>query len=124
MDSLDYIRSSVREQAITCDVLTETEDTSYNSGSYSATDTVDVAIFSPTSSSELVPAGMDEQTTYAGHYVPEYDQNDDLVHVVEQGNHLRPQSNTALRYVVKTKMGAPDEIDPDLWVLGLDRANG
>jgi len=122
MDALDYIRSAVTEQTITCDVLREDNDSAYSSEPQKV-DEVDVAIFAPSASSQVVVEGSGEDTSLSGYVVPETDTDGNMVEYVTVNDMLRPQSNTERLYTVRTKVGRPNELDPDLWELGLERAN-
>lgn len=123
MDAIDYIQSRVNDQAVTCDVLSDTESASY-SDDVTQVGTVEIAVYAPSSAAEMVPAGIEESTSFTGLVVPQRDGNGDLVNDTAVGDTLRVQSNTAIQYEVMTRDGVPNELDPHLWVLGLDRANG
>lgn len=122
MDALDAIVASVTDQRITCDVYRDDSTSAYG-GDPSKVGTVDVAIFEPSSSSEVVVEGSGQDTSLTGLVVPTHDSNGDLVHDVEVNDELRVQSNEAKRYDVRVKDGVPNELDPDMWRLGLERAN-
>jgi len=123
MNAVEYMQSDVATQGTLCDILRETTSSSYSDGGESIVDTVRVAIYAAQSSSQMTPAGMDPDTAFSGLVVPERDGDGDLIHPVDVGDVLRPQSNTALRYTVETKDGLPNDIDPSLWMLGLSRGN-
>lgn len=122
MRAIDHIQSRVTDQSVLCDVLRSAESGSY-SDQRETVDTAHVAVFAGQSAAEMVPAGMDATTSFTGLVVPETDHNDELVHHTQVGDVLRPTTNTAKRYTVETRSGAPNDLDPHLWVLGLDRAN-
>lgn len=119
---LDEMRIAVEEQSVTCDIYRSSSSGAYSNQSATG-DTVDIAIFSPTSSSEIVVEGSGQETSMTGLIVPQYDANDNLVETVQVNDELRLQSDGSKRYDVKVKEGHPNEIDPELWRLGLDRAN-
>lgn len=120
MDTLDAIQNSVRDQSVTCNVYRDTDDGPYDSG-HTQVDTVAVAFSSPSAQSQVVIEGSFEETSVVGHIVPAYDSDNTLVHTVEVNDELRVSD--AQRYRVETKVGIPNEIDPELWELGLQRAN-
>lgn len=119
--ALREIQYHVTDQAVTCDIY-RADDSDVYDESMSQVGTVEVAISDATSTSQLVVEGMDNEISVVGHVVPTYTNNslDDPLRV---GDELRPQA-TAQRYDVQTKVGVPNEIEPELWVLGLDRASG
>lgn len=119
---LDEMRIVVEEQSVTCDIYRSSSSGAY-SNSAATGDTVDVAIFAPTSSSEIVVEGSGQETSMTGLLIPQYDATASLVETVEVNDELRLQSDGSKRYDVRVKEGHPNEIDPELWRLGLDRAN-
>lgn len=123
MDALDYMRTSVTDQSVRCDVRRDQSSDSYSGPDYSTVGEVDVAIFDPSSSSVVVTEGSGEDTSLTGLVVPAYDTDGNLNERVHVNDRLRPQSNTAKLYEVRVKDGLPNEIDPDLWRLGLEHAN-
>lgn len=122
MNALDLMLATVDEQAVTCDVYRASSSGAYSDDA-TKVDTVDIAIFSPTSSSEVVVEGSGQETTMTGLLVPQFDANGDPVEVVQVNDELRLQSNTSKRYDVRVKEGFPNEFDPEVWRCGLNRAN-
>jgi hypothetical protein len=120
MNALDAIHDCVDAQAKTCAVYRDTDDGPYDSDR-TQVDTVDVAFSSPSAQSQVVIEGSFEETSVVGHLVPEYDTDGALVHTVEVNDELRVSD--AQRYRVETKVGVPNEVEPELWELGLQRAN-
>lgn len=121
MDTLNYVTASVRENSRRFDVY-RGQGSTYN-GSTEKVDAVDAWVFDPTSTSISVVEGTDEDTSLTGLVVPSYDADGGLVERVHVNDELRLQSNTAKRYLVATKDGVPNELDPELWRLGLSHAN-
>ncbi len=115
------IQLHVTEQAVTCDIYRADDNGVYDE-SMSSAGTVDVAVSDASGTNQLVDEGMDTEVSMVGHVVPTYTNNtlDDPLRV---GDELRPHP-TSQRYDVQTKVGVPNEIEPELWVLGLDRASG
>lgn len=115
------IHHHITEQAVRCDIYRANDDGVYDE-SMDGVGTVEVAISDATGTNQLVPEGMETEVSMVGHVVPTYSNNtlDDPLRV---GDELRPQSSTQ-RYDVQTKVAVPNEIEPELWVLGLDRASG
>jgi hypothetical protein len=121
MDALDAIRGCLTEQTVTCDIYHPSGDGPYEGDLVDTGETVDVAIVSPTSQSQLVVEGSGQETSLVGHVVPEYS-NNRLQERVFVNDQLRPH-NTGKRYDVRTKDGVPSPLEPELWQLGLERAN-
>jgi len=122
MDALEAILGCVNRQAVTCDIYRDTGNGPYDDTLSDTGETVDIAIFAPNSQSQVVVEGSGQETSFTGHIVPEYDANGNLVDPVRVNDELRPQ-NTTKRYDVRVKDGVPNEMDPEIWQLGLDRAN-
>lgn len=122
MDVVDYLRSTVNQQGVVCDVLRDTTTGSYGSDSTSKVDEVTVSIVADRTNQSL-PESMDVDTSIYGLYAPQFDANGDLKHVVEVNDTLRVQQNTAKRYSVVAKDGLPNDIEPELWGLGLAHVN-
>ena len=122
MDGLDAIRNEVHRQSYTCDVRRVTGNGPYDDDTRSVVGTVEVAVSAPSASAQVVQEGSIEETSLVGHIVPETDTDGTLVESVHITDHLDVQ-NHPQKYVVRTKVGIPDAIDPDLWELALDRAN-
>lgn len=125
MDALDYIHNTITEQSVTCDVLRPADDgsTVYDDGFTETGERVNVAVFQPSSSSTVTTEGTGQDVSLTGHLVPSYDKNGDLTVVVEVGDRLRVTDNTAKQYEVRTKDGVPNDLDPEVWQLGLEPAN-
>jgi hypothetical protein len=123
MDALSFMHADVTAQSVTCDVYRDDGDTSYGSSGASKVGTADVAIYAPESTSEVVVEGSGQETSLTGLVVPERDDAGDLVHNVKVNDELRVQSQPEKRYEVRVKDGFPNELSPELWRLGLDRAN-
>lgn len=124
MDALAYIHNDLSQQAVVCEILRPTDSDSVYDGDLTETDeTVEVAIFQPSSSSTVTTEGTDQDTSLTGHIVPQYDTTDTLDTVVHVGDRLRVRANPAKRYEVRTKDGVPNDIDPELFRVGLEPAN-
>lgn len=121
MDVLDYFASSVKNQAYTFDVYRNTGGNSYSEEKQKVGE-VTVSISDRSSQSQTTVEGSDESVNFKGLLNPQYDENGTLTEVVFVNDELWRQ-NGEQRYVVKTKDGRPNDIEPDLWELGLDRAN-
>jgi len=121
MDTLDAIHDSITDQAVWCDVYRDTSDGPYSDDTDTNVNTVKVAFSSPTAQSQVVVEGSFEETSVVGHVVPEYDTDGTLVQSVHVNDELRVDDTH--RYDVTTVVGIPNEIEPELWELGLQRAN-
>lgn len=121
MDALDAIHSCLNEQTVTCAVYRQSDDGPYD-GDMTQVGTVDVAMSAPSPQAQVVIEGSMEDTSLVGHLVPEYDTSGTLIETIHVNDELRPQ-NTETRYAVRTKVGVPNELSPELWELGLERAN-
>jgi hypothetical protein len=119
MEAAQFMRTDVATQARTFDVY-RTSGRSYDS-SDTQDGTVDVALSTASASGQVVTEGTDSNASFVGHAVPQYDGNGDPA--VRVGDELRLQSDTAKRYEVTDVVGLPDDVDPTLWELGLDRSN-
>lgn len=124
MDALDYIRTDVKRQSVQCTVFNPDDgSTAYNDGFTDTGETIPVAIFQSSSSSQVTTEGTGQDTSLTGHLVPQTDANGDRKTVVTVGDRLQLQSNTAKQYEVRTKDGVPNDIEPELYQLGLEPAN-
>lgn len=121
MDPLKAITNSVTEQAVTCDVYRDTSNGPYEDDT-SPVDTAEVAFSAPSAQSQVVIEGSFEETSLVGHVVPEYDNSGTLIKSVQVNDELRPQ-NSEHRYDVRTVVGVPNEIGPELWEIAVTRAN-
>lgn len=119
MDALSYIKTDVADMAVTMDVYRKDDSGAY-SGDWTLVDTKNVHVFAPSSSSRVVVEGSGQETSLTGLTLPTYDTNDTLVDVIHVNDQLRYNGK---RYDVRVKDGLPNELDPELWKLGLDRAN-
>jgi len=117
MHTLQYIHSRLSNQATTCDIVREPSN-SYD-GEQTSVGTVDVTIHAPTSSSQVVVEGADENTSLSGLVTPP--ETGDLD--IQVGDTLIPQTDTSKRYRIETIDGHPTDLDPDIYELGLSRAN-
>lgn len=122
MDALAYIHDDVSRQAVTCEIWRDQSDGPYDDSLSDTGETVDVAIFSPTSQSQVVAEGSGQEATFVGVLVPEEGRDGTLQDPVRLNDQLRPVGS-ARRYDVRTKDGVPNDLNPELWQLGLDRAN-
>ncbi len=121
MDAVSLMQSTVASESVLMDVYRNTSTGSYDS-SKSSVGTVNVAVFSPTSSSQVVTEGSGQDTSLVGLAEPVYTDGE-LLPAVEISDELRVQSSPEKRYVVKTKDGYPNDLDAELVRLGLEPAN-
>ena len=121
MDALQYLQSTVAHQAHTFTVYTQ-DGNSYNSDYSDTGETVDMSVSDMSGSGETVTEGSDQSVSYRGTLNPSYDNSGDLTEYVGVNDELRAVDGNQ-RYVVKTKTGIPNDIDPEVWQLGLERAN-
>ena len=122
MDALEYLRSEVTHQAHSFDVYTQDGGNSYNNDYSKSGETVEMSVSDMSGSGETVAEGSDQSVSYRGTLTPSYDNNGDLTKTVGVNDELRAVDGNQ-RYVVKTKTGIPNDIDPEVWQLGLERAN-
>lgn len=122
MDATDFIVTDVADLAITCDVYEQADSGAYNGG-FSKVGEKDVHIFAPSSQQRVTLEGSGQETAFTGLAVVDHDVNGDPVHTVEVNHQLRPQANSAKHYDVRVKDGLPNDVNPVVWRLGLDRAN-
>ncbi len=121
MDAVDWFHQSINDDTYSFAVH-ESGGNSYSGDTTATGETVNVAISDVSTQSSVVTEGTEQNVSYRGTYVPLYDASDNLKTVVEVGNELHHE-NGQQKYVVRTKVGRPNEITPELWYLGLDRAN-
>ena len=121
MDPLEAITNSVAQQAVTCDVYRNTSNGPYEDAT-SPVDTAEIAFSAPSAQSQVVIEGSFEETSLVGHIVPEYDGSGALIKPVHVNDELRPQDSEH-RYDVRTVVGVPSEVGPELWEIGVMRAN-
>ena len=121
MDALDYFHSSITEQAVACDVYRSTGGNSYTDDT-GHVGVVYIAISDTSAQSETVIEGTDQSVSYIGRYVPSDSPYSNSTVDVYPSDELRLQDSEQ-RYVVQTKSGRPNDITPELWEVGLDRAN-
>jgi hypothetical protein len=122
MDALQFYREEVDRQAYTAAVYRADGTSSYESTSMQQVGQIAVSISDATSVSETVTEGSDEDTSLRGLTTPTYDANGNLTETVAVNDELR-LTNAPRRYTVTTKNGIPNDIDPEVWELGLERAN-
>jgi len=123
MDPMDYIHTDLTDQSVTCAVYRSSGSGVYNDGLSDTGETVEVTLSEPSSSSVSHVEGIDEDTSLVGQVVPEYDDNGDLTERLEVNDELRAIAYEGKRYEVSTKDGIPNELDPEIWALGLEPAN-
>lgn len=123
MDALTFMQADVTSQAVTCNVYDSTSERQYGGGGKTKVDQVDVAIFAPSSSSEVVVEGSGQETSFTGLVVPRYGPDGTLIHHVDVNQELRVAADESKRYEVRVKEGVPNDLDPEIWRLGLERAN-
>jgi len=121
MDALDFMQATVDSESMLMGVYRNTSNNSYDS-SKSSVGTVSVAVFAPTSSSEVVTEGSGQDTSLVGLCEPAHS-NGDLLPAVQVNDELRVQANPEKRYLVKTKDGYPNDLDAELVRLGLEPSN-
>lgn len=123
MNLTTYLASEVSENAVTYNVYRDTSKRDYGSGELTKVDAVEVWVFDPTSSSQVVVEGSGQETSYIGFAISDFDANGDVVHHVEVNDELRVASDESKRYEVRVKDALPNDTDPELWRMGLERAN-
>jgi hypothetical protein len=124
MDTLDYIHDAITEQAIACDIFRPDDSAAvYDDSLVDTGSSVEIAISDPSSTSVVQTEGVGEDISLVGHVVPQTDQNGQLTEVLHIGDQLVPQSAPEKAYNVRTKDGVPNELDPEIWQLGLERSN-
>jgi hypothetical protein len=124
MDTLDYIHDAITEQAIACDIFRPDDSAAvYDDSLVDTGSSVEIAISDPSSTSVVQTEGVGEDISLVGHVVPQTDQNGQLTEVLHVGDQLVPQSAPEKAYDVRTKDGVPNELDPEIWQVGLERAN-
>lgn len=123
MNGVDYIRSAVTERGLICDVQEQSDGGAYDNGDYTTVDTVTVAIFDPSSTFSVVSEGGDDDVSLVGLVVPDTNADGNRVEHVGVNQRLVPQNATGQQYRVETKDGHPNDVDPDVWRLGLAKAN-
>jgi hypothetical protein len=121
MDATAFIQSDLASLAETYEVWERTDDSGAYQGSLEDTgQTVDVRVFSPSSQQQVVTEGSGSETSYTGLKNVVRDSNDNIVHEVSENQQLRLNGK---RYDVRVKEAHPSEENPELWRLGLDKAN-
>ena len=60
--------------------------------------------------------------SYVGRLLPEYAQHSETTATVGVNDELHQQDGPR-QYVVQTKTGRPNDITPEMWEIGLERAN-
>lgn len=121
MQALSFMQSTVAAESVLMDVYRNPSTGSYDSDR-TPVGTVSVAVFAPTSASEVVTESSQQDTSLTGLAEP-VPTNGDPLPAVQVNDELRVQSNPEKRYVVKTKDGYPSDIDPELVRLGLEPSN-
>lgn len=121
MDALDYIRTTVNDDAVTCDIYRSSESGSYSGPDHTDTgETVQVAIFAPSSSAQIVTEGVEADTSLTGLVVPETDESGNIQQTVQVTDQLRVSDNTVKRYSVRSVTGVPNDLEPELFRVGLE----
>jgi len=121
MDAIDYFNAEITDQSHAVTVHRETGGTSYDA-SREQVDTVRMSVTDLSAQSSTVTEGTDQDISYRGLLNPHYNTDGELTTVVKVGDELRVADGVR-RYRVETKVGRPNDIDPDVWELGLSRAN-
>jgi len=121
MDTEDYFQCSVTEQSYEFAVW-EQGDSSYDSEMTDTGQTVQMAVSDVNSQFSVTTEGADQDVSYRGLIEPTYSDDGSIESVVDVTDELR-RVNGQQRYVVETKSGRPNDIDPELWEVGLRRAN-
>jgi len=119
MNAREYIVTDVADRATTCDIYRSDSDGVYNSD-YERVGETAVYIFSASSTTTISIEGSGQDTSLVGLTTPSYGRQGKLVHDVEVNDQLRVNDR---QYRVETKDAIGDELDPQLWQLGLERAN-
>jgi len=122
MDALKYLRQEVTHQSYEFDVYSPDGGNSYDGGMTDTGNTVEMTVSDMSGTGETVTEGSDQDVSYRGMITPQYDNEGNLRHVTDVNDELRA-TDSEQRYVVKSKVGLPNDIDPDVWQLGLNRAN-
>jgi len=120
MDAVDWFHQSVNDDAYSFAVYEG--GNSYSDEKTATGETINITVSDVATQSSVVTEGTEQNVSYRGTYVPMYDASGSLKTVVEVGNELH-RENGEQKYVVRTKVARPNEINPELWYLGLDRAN-
>jgi len=120
MDATDYINSEVNGGF---EFAVFRGGNSYSGGMEDTGDRVIVDVTEAASQAADNVEGSSQDVSFRGLLNPSYDDSGGLTDVVKVNDELRLVGNKEIRYVVQTKQGQPNDIDPELWNLGLDRAN-
>jgi len=123
MNITSYATSQIDANAVVCHVYRDTSERDYGGDSLTQVDIVDVWIFAPESSSQVVVEGNGQETSFTGFAHVDTDTDGDIIHHAEINDELRVAGNEAKRYEVRVKDGLPNEIEPQMWRFGLERAN-
>ena len=118
MRAVDYLLSETKEKETTCSVYRTSGSQSYDSTTENVGETV-IWLFDASASSNVVTEGTEEETSFTGMLRPSADLQDG----VRVGDELQFEGHPERRYEVRTKVGIPTELDPDVWQLGIERAN-
>lgn len=118
MLAVDYLLSETKDNETACTVFRTSGSQSYDSTSEDVGETA-IWLFDASASSNVVTEGTEEETSFTGMLRPSVDLQDG----VQVADELQFDGHPERRYEVRTKVGIPTELDPDVWQLGIERAN-
>lgn len=118
MLAVDYLLSETERNERSCTVYRTSGNQSYDSTTEDVGETA-IWLFDASASSNVVTEGTEEETSFTGMLRPSVD----LPNGVHIADELQFDGHPERRYEVRTKVGIPTELDPDVWQLGIERAN-
>ncbi len=118
MLAVDYLLSETKSNETGCTVYRTTGGQSYDNSAKKVGETA-IWLFDASASSNVVTEGTEEETSFTGLLRPSRDLQDG----VQVADELQFDDHPERRYEVRTKVGVPTELDPDVWQLGIERAN-
>lgn len=117
MDTTEYVRTRITDQSYTFSVYRQPDSGAYSS-SFTKQGEVDVSIYEPSASQLAALEGIGDDLSMVGLCTPAE------ANGVQVNDQLRKANDESRRYDVETGPTAyPEEFDPSLYVLGLQRAN-
>ena len=119
MNTTRYIRRETKGNEQPCTIYRSTGDSTYDSDDTEVGETA-LWLFDSSATSSIVTEGATDDTSFTALLRPERD----IQSGVSIGDELVFDGHPERRYEVRTKVGVPTELDPTVWQLGVDRANG
>lgn len=125
MNTTDYLHAEVRREAKSFSVYRDTTNRTYGTDGLTKIGAIPLWLFDGSATSSVVVEGTEEDTAFTGLLRPSADltTDGDGPDGVSVADELRLRDSPQKRFEVRTKVAVPTAFDPDVYRLGVDRAN-